>query len=70
MVCPGWTGSCPGLRVITSRFFLFFFSVLWLRSDNLEALELMAEIMERLKESELKQAKETVVIYKFIVYID
>jgi len=30
----------------------------------------MAEIMERLKESELKQAKETVVIYKFIVYID
>ena len=50
--------------------FMFSFPVLWLRNDDLEALEIMNEIMQRLRERELKQAKETVIIYKFIVYID
>ena len=60
MVCPGLTDSCPRFRVITST--MFFFAVLWLKRDNPKALELMTEIMQRLKERELKQAKETVVI--------
>lgn len=40
------------------------FVVLWLNRDNLEALELMREITQRLKERELKTAKETVFIYR------
>ena len=38
------------------------FPVLWLTNDDLNALELMTEIMKRLKEREQKQAKETVII--------
>ena len=45
------------------------FPVLWLRDDDLDALELMTEIMKRLKEREQKQLKETVIINKFIGYI-
>ena len=47
-----------------------YFPVLWLRQGDLKALELRTEIMQRLMEREPKQAKETVIIYKFIVYID
>lgn len=46
------------------------FTVLWLRKGDLKTLELKSEIMQRLMERELKQAKETVIIYKFIVYIN
>lgn len=45
------------------------FPVLWLTDDDLDALELMIEIMKRLKEREQKQLKETVIINKFIGYI-
>ena len=46
---------------------MFSFLVLWLRSDDLKALELMAEIMPRLKEREQKRSKEMVVIYIFVL---
>ena len=45
-----------------------YFPVLWLRKGDLKTLELRTEIMQRL-EREQKQAKETVIIYKFIVHI-
>ena len=53
---------------IVSKIFTSSFLVLWLRRDDLKALELMTEIMQRLREGDKKQAKETVL--KFIVYID
>ena len=64
VVCPAWIDSFPRLRVIT----LSYFPVLWLRKGDLKTLELRTEIMQRL-EREQKQAKETVIIYKFIVHI-
>ena len=49
---------------------MFSFQVLYLKNDDLKAYEIMTDIMQRLRERELQQAKETVAVYKFIVYID
>ena len=58
------------LSLIACDNFMFSFPVLWLRNDDFKAIEIMNEVTQRLKERELKQAKETVIIYKFIVHID
>lgn len=50
------------LSAIACNILMSSFAVLWLRRDDLKALELMTEIMQRLKERELKQAKEMVFI--------
>ena len=57
------------LSSIACKNFMFSFPVLWLTNNDLEALEIMNEVTQRLRERELKQAKETVIIYKFIVHI-
>ena len=57
--CRSWIYSCPS---IACNNFMASFPVLWLTNDDLNALELMTEIMKRLKEREQKQAKETVII--------
>lgn len=49
---------------------MFSIPVLWLRNDDFKALEIMNEITQGLRERELKQGKETVIIDKFIVYVD
>ena len=40
---------------------MYSFPVLWIRKGDLKTLELRTEIMQRLMERELKQAKETVI---------
>ena len=46
---------------------MFSFPILYLRNDDLKAYEIMTDIMQRLRERELQQAKETVGVYKYIV---
>ena len=58
------------LSSITCNIFTSSFPVLfWLGSDDLKALELMTEIMKRLKEREQKQAIEKVVVYEAFINI-